>query len=180
MKLAVAFSIVGLIGLLASSRDAFAQDEERRDGEGDSAAMAANRGLRFGLGPVLLLPSRDGGPYGGGLDFHLNYGIKAGPTVIAPGGLLGGYLQSSRFVGIAMPTVRLTLPVGPLAPFVIGGIGGGWIGNPAESGVALLGGGGLMVHFGRILGVGVEASYQTITGTEFSSVVLGPSIRFGG
>jgi hypothetical protein len=177
LALGISFTVAALV---ASSRDACAQDDEGRDSDGDSAAMAANKGLSFGFGPVVLLPSRDGGPYGGGLDLEARYGFKAGPTVIAPGGRLAGYVMSSRFVGIAMPTIRWVLPVGPLAPFVVGGVGPGWISNPSEGGLALLGGGGLMVHFGRIFAIGAEASYQTITGTELSTVVVGPSFRIGG
>jgi hypothetical protein len=142
--------------------------------------MAANRGFKLGIGPTLLLPIREGGPYGGGLDLAGRYGIQAGPTVLAPGGLLGGYFISSRFIGLAMPTFRVTLPLGPLAPYVVGGVGGGWISNPTEGGVALLGGGGLMIHFGRVFGIGAEVTYQTITGTEFGGLALGPMISFGG
>lgn len=145
----------------------------------DSTAMRANRGLRFGLGPQILLPS-DGGPLGGGLVLEGRYGIKAGPTVLAPGGRLGGYIISSRLIGTAMPTFRVTLPIGPLAPYVVGGVGGGWLSNRAESGVAWLGGGGLMIHFGRILAIGAEATYETITGTDFKVLGIGPSIHLGG
>jgi hypothetical protein len=164
--------------VVALPRDASAQ--EQRESEGDSPAMSANRGLNIGLGPTLLLPLRDGGPYGGGLTVDGRYGIKVGPTVLAPGGMLSGYLISSRFIGLAMPTFRITLPVGPLAPYALGGVGGGWISNPSEGGVALLGGGGLMIHFGRIFALGAEVTYQTITGTEFGGVAIGPAISFGG
>lgn len=154
-----------------ASSSAHAYDES-------SAAAVANTGLHMGFGPVLLVPT-DNGPLGGGLDFDLRYGIGAGPFIIAPGGRLAGYYISRRFVGMAMPTARITIPLGPLAPFLVGGVGPGWISNPSEGGVALMGGGGLMVHFGRILAVGAEATYQTITSTELKSWALGPSIAIG-
>jgi hypothetical protein len=158
------------------SGDAHAQEQ----GE-ENVAMRANRGVRVGLGPTILLPIRDGGPWGGGLTLDGRYGIKAGPTVIAPGGRLNGYVSSSRFIGMAMPTLRVTVPVGPLAPFLVGGVGGGWVTNNAETGLALLGGGGLMIHFGNVLAIGAEASYQTITNTEISSLTIGPALAiFGG
>jgi len=141
--------------------------------------MAANRGFHFGLGPELLLPT-DNGPMGGGLVLDGRYGIEAGPTVLAPGARLGGHLISSRFVGTAMPTFRVTLTIGPLAPFAIGGIGIGALSNPSETGVALLGGGGLMIHFGRVLAIGAEISYRRITGTELETLGIGPSIQIGG
>ncbi|MBK6697801.1 MAG: hypothetical protein IPG50_37290 [Myxococcales bacterium] len=150
------------------------------DDGGDTAAMAANRGFLLGLAPTLLLPMRSGGPLGGGLGLEGRYGLRAGPTVLAPGGLLAGYGISGRFIGLAMPTFRVTLPVGPFAPFGVFGIGFGGMSNPGESGLAWLGGGGLMVHFGRVFAIGAEATYQTITGTEFHSVAIGPAIAFGG
>lgn len=168
MRLGLA-SLAALGFSLLASSSAHAQD---------SAAYRANEGFRLGIGPVLLFPS-DGGPLGGGLDLDARYGIPAGPTILAPGGRLAGYALSGRFIGVAMPTFRVTLPVGPLAPFVVGGVGGGWMSNPSEAGLALLGGGGLMVHFGRVLAVGAEVTYQTITGTEFQNLAIGPSIQIG-
>ena len=167
--------LVTAAAVVGVSRNASAQEQRE-----ESAAMSANRGFKLGLGPTLLLPMREGGPYGGGLNIEGRYGIKAGPTAIAPGGLLAGYLISSRFIGLAMPTLRVTLPVGPFAPYAVGGVGGGWISNASEGGVALLGGGGLMIHFGRVFAIGAEATYQTITGTEFGGVALGPAFSFGG
>lgn len=153
-----------------SSRTARAEDE-------NTPAKAANRGFTTEFGPVILFPS-DGGPAGGGLDLDLRYGIEAGPVIVAPGARLDGYYFSGRFVGMAMPAVRLTLPIGPFAPFVVGGVGGGWISNPAENGLAFLGGGGLVIHLGRVVAIGVEATYQTIKDTEFEMLAIGPTISF--
>lgn len=157
----------------------FAASPASAEEAGSSVAMTANRGLRIGLGPELLLPT-DSGPMGGGLVLDGRYGFRFGPTVLAPGGRLGGYLLSSRFIGTAMPTFRITIPVGPLAPFAIGGVGVGGLSNPGESGLAWLGGGGLMIHFGRVLAIGAEITYQRITGTEFETLAIGPAIQFGG
>jgi hypothetical protein len=73
----------------------------------------------------------------------------------------------------------VTLPLGPFAPYAIGGIGGGFLSNPGEAGVALLGGVGLMVHFGRAIAVGLEASFRTITGTDFQMFAFGPAVTLG-
>lgn len=169
-----ALGLLIAVAALVSARAASAQEQP------DSAAMSANRGLRIGVGPTVLLPMRDDGPYGGGLSLDGRYGFRAGPTVLAPGGRANGYLISSRFIGAAMPTFRVTVPVGPLAPFLVGGLGPGVVTNPSEQGLALLGGGGLMIHVGRVFAFGAEATYQTITGTEFRSLALGPAIAFGG
>lgn len=144
----------------------------------ESAAEAANKGFKLGLGPIVLVPT-DGGPLGGGLILDARYGIGVGPLILGPGGRLSGYFISGRFIGTAMPTLRLTVPIGPLAPFILGGVGGGWLSNPSEGGVALLGGGGLMIHVGRVLAVGVEATYQAVTGTEFKTLAIGPALSIG-
>ena len=171
----VAVSLASIASVVSIARSARAEEEPD-----ESVAMAANRGFKLGIGPTLLLPQRTDGPFGGGLTLEGRYGIKAGPTVLAPGGMLAGYTISSRLIGIAMPTFRVTLPVGPLAPFILGGVGVGGLANPGEGGVALMGGGGLMIHFGRFFAIGAEASYQTITSTGFQAVAIGPAIAFGG
>lgn len=168
-----ALALTAALALALVPATALAQEE------GESTAMRANRGFKLGLGPELLIPS-DGGPMGGGLTLDGRYGIKAGPTVLAPGGRLAGYYISKRFVGTAMPTFRVTVPVGPLAPFLVGGLGPGGMTNDGEGGLAILGGGGLMIHFGRFVAVGAEVTYQKITGTEFEMLGIGPAIHFGG
>jgi hypothetical protein len=169
LLLALAAAIVLTIPSLASAQE-----------ESESTAMQANKGLRFGFGPALLVPTERDRPLGGGLVLDGRYGFRVGPTVMAPGGRLAGYLLSERFIGTAMPTFRITLPVGPLAPYALGGLGGGWISNPADSGLAWIAGGGLMIHFGRVLAIGAEATYETITGTEFKALSIGPAIHIGG
>lgn len=173
----VSLSVAASLCALAPS--ALAQDERGERPEHDSPAWTSNTGLHIGLAPLLLIPT-DNGPLGGGLLLDGRYGIPLGPTILAPGGRLSGYLLSERFIGTAMPTVRLTLPAGPFAPYVLGGVGGGWLTNPAEGGAALLGGGGVMIHFGHVVAVGGEITYQTVTGTELKSLALGPAIQFGG
>ncbi len=172
-------SFAGVLGAAAALALSLVAVPASAQEESESAAMQANRGVRLGFGPEVLLPS-DGGPLGGGLVLDGRYGIRLGPTVVAPGGRLGGYILSSRFAGTAMPTLRITLPVGPLAPFVMGGIGVGGLSNPGQTGLAYLGGGGLMLHLGRVLAIGAEITYQRITGTEYDAIGIGPSIQFGG
>jgi hypothetical protein len=161
--------------LVIVPRGAQAQEPEQ-----ESVAMRANRGLAIGIAPTLLFPSRENGPYGVGLELAGRYGFRAGPTVIAPGAMVGGYTISSRFIGDAMPTLLWTLPVGFIAPYLVGGVGAGWLSNPGEGGVALLGGGGLTVHFGSVAALGLELTYRSITGTERHGLALGPTISFGG
>ena len=144
----------------------------------NTAAWRANTGVVTGLGFMLLIPKH--GDVGFGLDFGLRYGIPVGPFILAPGALISGSYLQSRFVGDLMGTARVTLPIGLLAPFVHGGIGGGTLTNPSDGGVAWMAGGGLVVHLGGVLALGLELNYKTITDTRFEAWTVGPTIAFGG
>jgi len=74
-------------------------------------------------------------------------------------------------------------PIDRFAPFIEGGAGIGYVAGydidtrtsvDAKTGVALLVGGGFMVHFTWKFGLGVEANYQTVTGTDFHGIGIGP------
>lgn len=175
-------SSLAALAVCGFASNAFAQDEARDDDE--SSAYEANKGLGIGLGPMFLIPVRnteadDEDALGGGADLDIRYGIPAGPVIISPGVRGAGYYLDESFIGLGMGTGRLTLPVGPLAPYGIGGIGGGGVTKEDEGGLALMAGGGLMLHFGRFFGLGAEATYQTITETDFKAVSIGPLFQIG-
>jgi hypothetical protein len=77
-----------------------------------------------------------------------------------------------------MPTFKVVLPIDRFGPFVEGGVGLGHYSDPPQGGLALLGGGGLMVHFSRVA-FGAEVSYQTITGISFKGFGIGPLLAIG-
>ena len=89
---------------------------------------------------------------------------------------LGAYFPPDVNIVAGLGTLRLTFPLGPFAPFVVGGAGPGYVSSPSHTGVAYLGGGGFMVHIGTHFGFGAEATYQAITGTEFAALFVGPLI----
>lgn len=144
----------------------------------DTPAWNANTGFVTSTGLAVLVP--DEGSVGGGLEISARYGVPMGPVVLAPGARVGGYYLPERLIGILMPTLRVTLPLGPLAPYVHGGVGGGALSNPGDSGVAWLGGGGLMIHFGGVVSIGAEVNYEGITGTGFKVLSIGPALVIGG
>ncbi len=178
-----------LVALSSSLASLLITSSAHADDDGvntNTAAWRSNRGFQTHLGPSILFPTDSSQGYGFGLEFGLRYGIKAGPTIVAPGARVAGYYQDERFIGDVMPTLRWTIPLGPLAPFVEGGVGAGGVTNPGRGGVALLAGGGLMIHFGDVFGLGVRASYETIPSTaappdtpRFSVLSLGPMLQFG-
>jgi hypothetical protein len=89
----------------------------------------------------------------------------------------GYFLDPTVIIG--MPVFRVVLPLNRFAPFVEGGAGVGHVGGPSpDTGLALAGGGGFMIHFTRSFALGAEATYTTITGTEFRGLAIGPIIAF--
>jgi hypothetical protein len=134
---------------------------------------AYNRGLRFGLSPgIMINPSS--GDVGFSIAGDLRYGFDLGALVMAPGIRLAAYFPPDQFIMIGLGTLRLTFPIGPVGPFVTGGVGPGWVRDPSQVGLAYLAGGGFMVHIGTGFGIGAEVGYQAITKTGFDAVFFGP------
>jgi hypothetical protein len=154
--------------------DARAQESDTPD----TPAWNANVDSISSIGIAILVP--DEGAIGGGLELSQRYGFALWPLIIAPGGRTGAYYVQHRFVAVLMPTVRATVPLGPLAPFVQGGAGLGGLTHPGQGGFAWLAGGGLMVHFGSAVAVGAEVNYEGIAGTGFKVLSIGPSLIIGG
>jgi hypothetical protein len=144
----------------------------------DTPAWNANVDSVSSIGIAILVPE-EGAP-GGGLELSQRYGFALWPLIIAPGGRTAAYYVQHRFVGFIMPTVRVTVPLGPLAPFVQGGVGMGGLTHPGDAGIAWLAGGGLMVHLGSAVAVGGEVNYEEIVGTGFKVWSIGPSLVIGG
>jgi hypothetical protein len=153
------------------------------EGEADKPSardlvFAYNRGLRFGISPGIMF-SPGSGDVGFSISGDVRYGFELGPLVLAPGIRLGGYFPPSQTILIGMGTVRLTFPVGPVGPYVLGGAGPGWIKDPSEVGVAYLAGAGFMVHIGARFGIGAEVAYQAIATTPFDALFFGPQFLLG-
>jgi hypothetical protein len=73
-----------------------------------------------------------------------------------------------------MPTVKLAIPIGWFVPFIEGGAGIGHLTQPDQNKPALLGAGGFMIHPSPGFGIGLEAGYETILGTDFGVILAGP------
>jgi hypothetical protein len=157
---------------LARAQDPFAVEEAEPPSARD-IVFAFNTGLRIALAPGVFIPT-DGGRVGFFIAADVRYGFKVGPMVIAPGVRPAAYFPSHNRIFTGLGTLRLTFPVGPVGPFILGGVGPGWVRKPSHVGVAYLGGGGFMVHIGTSFGIGVEASYQAITGSDFAALFVGP------
>jgi hypothetical protein len=108
-----------------------------------------------------------------GIALRAEYGIDTGSVIIAPGVNLGAYFLDPN-VYLGMPTAKFVLPIGWFVPFIEGGAGVGYVTQPATTGLALLGGGGFMIHASPNVALGVQGGYETILGTDFGVVLLGP------
>jgi len=172
--LAFALAFALLLGLTSSGRaQAPYAEPSARD-----IVVAYNTGLRVSVAPGLFIPT-DGGRVGFSIAGDVRYGVEVGPAVIAPGLRLAGFFPSGFVSLTALATTRVTLPLGPVGPYVMGGVGPGYLSEPSHVGLAYQAGGGLMVHLGRSFALGAEVSYFGITGTDFQSLAIGPSLLIG-
>lgn len=159
--------------MLGSAQHAAAQSYEEPSAR--DIVVAYNTGFRFSIAPGVFIPTH-GGDVGFSIAGDFRYGFELGPTVLAPGVRVAGYFPAGLNVLVALGTTRVTLPVGPVGPFLVAGVGPGYVSKPSETGLAYLAGGGFMVHFGARFGLGAEATYQAITGTDFAALFVGPSV----
>lgn len=170
-----AFAVLALLtfGLVPAVARA---DEEMS--EGRALVSAYNSGFQWGIAPGVVFTD---GRAGFALGVRVGYGFDLGPLILVPGVRLSGYFTDPN-VYVGMPTLKLVFPIDRFAPFLEGGTGVGHVSADgpvsAETGVALLGGGGFMIHFPRFA-FGAEASYQIITGTDFQGFGVGPIIAIG-
>jgi hypothetical protein len=108
---------------------------------------------------------------------RIQYGVDTGSIIVMPGLDLAGYFVDSN-VYVGMPMVELVLPLGPFAPFVEGGAGIGVVSQPSQASLAVLGGGGFVLHPSPSFVLGIEGGYETIVGTNFQVIIVGPIFAF--
>ncbi|MBX3258383.1 MAG: hypothetical protein KF782_01615 [Labilithrix sp.] len=146
--------------------------------EGRTLVSLYNSGFQWGIAPGVVF-SR--GKAGFALGLRFGYGFDLDSVILVPGVRLAGYFVDPN-VYLGMPTFKIVLPIDRFAPFVEGGVGAGHVEGDAAAGsatgAALMGGGGFMIHF-RPIAIGVEASYQVITGTRFKGFGVGPILALG-
>ncbi|MDF2695139.1 MAG: hypothetical protein K0S65_3522 [Labilithrix sp.] len=156
-----------LTAAMATAGQAQAQDIGERE------PIENNSGPGVNVRPGAYFPSR--GDTGFAVDGSVTYGIPVDPLVIAPGARFAGYLGDSGAI-TGMPVAEVMLPIGVFVPYVKGGVGVGHATGPKETSAALMGGGGLDVHVSRDVLVGVDATWETVTGTGFRTVAIGPRV----
>lgn len=78
-----------------------------------------------------------------------------------------------------MPTLRLTVPVGRVEPYVAAGVGYGWLTESGHSDLATMARLGTVYRFSRSFALGLEGTYQKLDGSSFEFWSFGSSVVFG-
>ena len=134
-------------------------------------------GGSFHRTPVLMT-AKDQYRWGGGADPEVKYTLDLGAARLSAGARIGAYYARNLFGITAMPTLRLTMPVGPVEPYVAFGLGYGWLPRVGQEDVATMSRVGVVFRFSRSLAIGVEGTVQRIEGSEFRFPSFGSMMSF--
>ena len=108
----------------------------------------------------------------------MEYTVDQGAVRWSAGFRVGGYYAYDMLGVTTMPTLRASVPLGPVEPYASFGVGYGWLPKVGEQGVATLSRLGVIFHFSDRLALGVEGSLQNIYGTDFRFPSLGSMVSF--
>jgi hypothetical protein len=131
-----------------------------------AAAQENKSGWNLNFTPVLLFP-KDDYRMGGGTDPELKYTLDLGGAHLSAGARLGGYYAKNLFGMTVMPTLRLTVPVGPVEPYAAFGMGYGWLPKVEHSDFATMSRLGIVFRFSESFALGVEGTFQELYGSDF-------------
>ena len=134
-------------------------------------------GWSLNFTPALIGP-RDGYGWGGGVDPEVKYTIDCDGARLSAGLRVGGYYANDLFGIMAMPTLRITVPVGPVEPYAGFGMGYGWIPEEAAEDIATMSRLGVVFRVNQRLGIGLEGTLQKIENSEFRFPSLGSAVTF--
>jgi hypothetical protein len=141
----------------------------------DDARIGERSGWSVNFTPVLMLPS-DEYRLGGGADPELKYTLDLGGAHLSAGGRVGGYYAKNVFGLTVMPTLRLTVPVGPVEPYAAFGMGYGWLPRIKHEDFATMARLGIVFRFSESFALGIEGTFQRIEGSAFRFPSVGSMI----
>jgi hypothetical protein len=127
--------------------------------------------------PVVLF-ARGDYRFGGGADPELRYCFDYDRVRLSAGGRVGAYYARNLFGVTAMPTLRLTVPIGPVEPYAAAGMGYGWLTESGHADLATMGRFGSTYRFSRRFAVGLEGTYQRLNGSNFRFWSFGSAVAF--
>lgn len=142
--------------------------------EGRMLVHLREEGFQWGISPGVAFVN---GEAGFALSARIGYGIDLGSVILVPG-IHGSTYFTDPTVYLAMPDFKVAVPIDRFEPFIEGGVGVGHVTDPSKTGAAFYGGGGFLIHF-RPIAFGAAVGYQTITGTKFHGIGVGPILAIG-
>jgi hypothetical protein len=145
---------------------------------GVAAAEEDRSGWSVNFTPVLLAPEH-GHHLGGGGDPELKYTLDRGGALLSAGVRVGGYYAKDLFGVTVMPTLRLTVPVGPIEPYAVFGMGYGWIPKIDHADVATMSRLGVVFRFSKSFAIAFEGTVQEIQRSAFRFPSFGSMISIG-
>ena len=134
-------------------------------------------GWSLNFTPALIGP-RDGYGWGGGVDPEVKYTIDRDGARLSAGLRVGGYYANDLFGIMAMPTLRITVPVGRVEPYAAFGMGYGWIPEEDAEDIATMSRLGIVFRVNQRLGIGLDGTLQKIERSEFRVPSLGSAVTF--
>lgn len=137
-----------------------------------AAAVDNHAGWSLNFTPTLIFPKGEY-RFGGGVDPELKYTYDLGGLRLSAGGRIGGYYAKNLFSVMAMPTLRVTVPIGPLEPYAAVGAGYGWLPDRGHGDFATMSRLGVVFRFSESFAIGVEGTLQRIYGAGFEILTLG-------
>jgi len=77
-----------------------------------------------------------------------------------------------------MPTLRVTVPIGPLEPYAALGVGYGWLPGLGDVYLATMSRLGVVFRFNESIAIGVEGTLQDFYGSAYDIASLGSMMAF--
>jgi hypothetical protein len=132
-------------------------------------------GWSLNFTPVLIAP-KDGDDLGGGVDPEVKYTVDRGAARLSAGFRVGGYYVKNLYALMMMPTLRITVPVGPVEPYAAFGMGYGWILKKGHDDIASMSRLGVVFRLSERFALGVEGTLQKIDNGVVRFVSLGSMV----
>lgn len=142
-----------------------------------ATAKSGHEGWMLNLTPAVV--SQDESyRFGWGVDPEVRYVFGVGESYLSFGVRVAGYDAKNMIGWMAMPTLRVTKPIGALDFYLAAGFGQGSIPKLEHSDRAEMYRAGFYYHFSDSVGIGVEGTYQKIANSSFEFFSMGSMIAF--
>ena len=140
-----------------------------------AAALPNKSGWSINFTPVVMFADEDY-RFGGGADPELKYTLDLGGARLSAGGRISGHYAKNLFGITVMPTLRLTMPVGPVEPYVAFGMGYGWLPSTGHGDFATMSRLGVVFRLSERFALGFEGTLQRLDHSEFRFPSFGSMI----